>query len=132
MMPYKHTKFWVKNHQGAGSVSKKFENPENLEKLSLGGGGCYWGGRPLGDNSTYLLQHRRDITQTFVVDSTNDTHKVSGRNSPRRSLGGQKSLENLKAMKSCLSDAPGRALARTRAERGRIAIEPENHRAIAP
>ena len=31
--------------------------------------------------STYLHQHRRDITQTFMVDSPSDnlqTHKVSG------------------------------------------------------
>ena len=57
----------------------------------------YWGGRPLGDMSTYLRQHRRDIAQTFMADSpsdTIDTHKVSGRNSPRGRVGGQKSLKN--------------------------------------
>ena len=36
--------------------------------------------------SAYLRHHRRDIAQTFMVHSPNDalqTHKVSGRNSPR-------------------------------------------------
>ena len=113
---------------------KSPENPDNPEKLSPGrGGGGYWGGRPLGDNSTYLLQH---ITQTFMVDSPNDalqTHKVSGRKSPRGRLGEQKSLENpKKVMKSCPSKAPRRALPRTGAERGRITIEPQNHRATGP
>ena len=68
-----------------------------------------------------------------MVDSPNDalqTYKVSGRNSPRGSVGGQKSLENpKKLMKSCPSEAPGRALARTGAEQGRVTIEPQNHRA---
>ena len=46
---------------------KSRETPENLENLSLAkGGGGYWGGRPLGDMSTYLRQHRRDIAQTFM------------------------------------------------------------------
>ena len=47
--------------------------------------------------SAYLCQHRRDIAQTFMVDSPNDalqTHKVSGQNSPRGRVGGQKSLKN--------------------------------------
>ena len=112
---------------------KSLENPGNLEKLSPGGW-RYWGDRPLGDNSTYLLQHRRDITQAFIVDNPNDalqTHKVLGRNPPRGRIGGQKSLENPeKVMKSCPSETPGRALARTGAKRGRITIEPQNHRAI--
>ena len=34
--------------------------------------------------------------------------------------------------KSCPSEAPGRALARTRAKRGRITIEPQNHRTTGP
>ena len=137
MMPYNHTKFRVKTHQGVGSVGKKsLKNPENPEKLSPARRGGYWGGRPLWDNSAYLHQYRRDITQTFMVDSPNDalqTHEVSGWNSPRGRGSGQKRLENPgKVMKSCLSEAPGRALARTRAKRGRITIEPQNHRTTGP
>ena len=116
MIPYNHTKFRVETHQGAGTVGKNLGNPGNLEKLS-------WGGQPLGDNSTYLLQHRRDITQAFIVDSPNDalqTHKVSGRNSPRGRIGGQKSLETPeKVMKSCPSEDRGRA-------------RPYNHRTTEP
>ena len=78
---------------------KSPKNPGNPEKLSpgSGGGGGYWGGRPLWDNSAYLHQHRRDIAQAFMVDSPGDniqTHKVLGPNSPRGRVGGQKSLEN--------------------------------------
>ena len=99
MMPYNHTKFQVKTHQGAGSVGQKVLKILKIWKsqAQAGGGGGYWGGRPLGDNSTYLLQHRWDITQTFMVDSPNDAlqaHQVSGRNSPGGGVGGQKSLEN--------------------------------------
>ena len=123
MMPYNHTKFQV-THQGAGPVGKKvLKNPENPEKLSPARGvGGYWGGRPLWDNSAYLHQHRRDITQTFMVDSPSDniqTHKVLGRNSPTDRVSGQKSLEN-----------PEKVRARTGAERGRGTMEPQNHRAI--
>ena len=61
---------------------KSLENPENPEKLSPArGGGGYWLGRPLGDISTYILQHRQVITQTFMVDGPDDaqqTHTVSG------------------------------------------------------
>ena len=95
--------------RGRVSGQKSLKNFEILEKLSPGEWGGYWGGRPLGDMSTYLRQHRRDIAQTFMADSpSNDiqTHKVSGRNSPRGRVGGQKSLENPeKVMKSCLSEA---------------------------
>ena len=122
--------------RGRVSGQKSLKNPEILEKLSPGEGGGYWGGRPLWDISNYLRHHRRDIAQTFMVDSPSEslqTNKVSGRNSLRGRLGGQKSLENLeKAMKSCPSEAPGRALARTGAERGRRTIEPQNHRATWP
>ena len=46
---------------------------------------------------------------------------------------GKKVLEiPKKVMKSCPSEAPGRALARTGAERGRITIEPQNHRTTGP
>ena len=72
--------------RGRVSGQKSLQNSEILEKLSPGEGGGYWGGRPLGDMSTYPRQHRRDITQTFVVDSPSEslqTHKVLGRNSPR-------------------------------------------------
>ena len=78
---------------------KSLKNLENPEKLSPGQGGGYWGGRPLGDMSTYLRQHRRDIAQIFMVDSPSEslqTHKVSGRNLPRGRLGGQKIFENPK------------------------------------
>ena len=47
--------------------------------------------------SAYLRQHRRDIAQTFMVDSPNDAlqaDKVWGQNSPRGRVGGQKSLKN--------------------------------------
>ena len=88
---------------------KSRENPKNLENLSPGQVEGYWGGRPLGDMSTYLRQHRRDIAQTFMVDSPVEdlqTYKASGRNLPRGRLGGQKSLRNPeKVMKSCLSEA---------------------------
>ena len=58
-MPYNRTKFQVETHQGVGRWAKSLENPENLEKLSPGRGGGYWGERPLGDMSTYLRQHER-------------------------------------------------------------------------
>ena len=85
--------------RGKAGGQKSLKNPKNPEKLSLGkgGGGGYCGGRPLWDNSADLHQHRRDITQTFMVDSPSDniqTHKVLGRNSPRDRVSGQKSLEN--------------------------------------
>ena len=135
-MPYKHTKFRVKTHQGVGTIGKKSDNPENPEKLSPGRGGGHWGGRPLWDNSAYLHQPRQDIMQTFMVDRPSDsiqTHKVLGPNSPKGRVGGQKSLGNPeKVMKACPSEAPGRALARTGAERGRGTIEPQNHRATGP
>ena len=132
------SKFRVKTHQGAGSVGKKVWKILKSGKVKPGQGGVggYWGGRPLGDNSAYLHRHRRDIAQTFMVDSPSDniqTHKVLGPNSPRGRVGGQKSLENPeKVMKSCPSKAPGRALARAGAERGRITIEPQNHRTTGP
>ena len=88
----------ARNSPGGGvGGPKSRENPENSEKLSPAKGGGYWGGRPLGDMSTYLRQHRRDIIQTFMADSPGDNiqiHKVSGRNSPRGRVGGRKSLEN--------------------------------------
>jgi hypothetical protein len=83
--------------RGRVGGQKSLKNPENLEKLSPGQGGGYWGGRPLGDMSTYLRHHRRDIAQIFMVDSPSEslqTHKVSGRNSPRGRVSGQKSLKN--------------------------------------
>ena len=64
-----------------------------------------------------------------MVHSPDDglqTHNVSGGNSPRGRVGGQKSLENPeKVMKSSPSEALGRALARTGAEGGRVTIEPQ-------
>ena len=77
--------------RGRVGGQKSLKNPENLEKLSPARGGGYGGGRPLWDISTYLHQHRRGITQTFMVDSPSDnlqTHKVSGRNSSRGGVGG--------------------------------------------
>ena len=122
--------------RGGVGGQNSLKNPENPEKLSPAGEGRYWGGRPLWDMSTYLHQHRRGITQTFMVDSPGDniqTHKVSGPNSQRGRVGGQKSLENPEnVMKACLSEAPRRALARTGTKRGRITIEPQNHRARGP
>ena len=48
-------------------------------------------------------------------------------------VSGQKSLENPeKVMKSCPSEAPGRALARTGAERDRTTTKPQNHRTTGP
>ena len=71
-----------------------------------------------------------------MVDSPSDniqTHKVLSRNSPRDRVGGQKSVEKPEeVIDSRVSEAPGRALARTGAERGRITIEPQNHRATGP
>ena len=122
--------------RGSVSGQKSLKNPENSGTVKPGQGGGYWGGRPLGDNSAYLHQHRRDITQTFMADSPSDniqTHKALGQNSPSDRVGGQKSLENPeKVMKSCPSEAPGRALARTGAERGRITTEPQKHRNTGP
>ena len=90
----------ARNSPGGGvGGPKSRENPENSEKLSTAKGGGYWGGRPLGDMSTYHRQHRRAIAQTFMADSPSDdiqTHKVSGRKSPRGRVAGQKSLENPK------------------------------------
>ena len=125
--------FGSKLTKGQGRWAKKSEKSRKSGKVKPGqGGGRYWGGRSLWDNLAYLHQHRRDIAQTFMVDSPSDTiqtHKVLGPSSPRGRVGGQKSLENLeKVMKSCPSKAPGRALARTGADRGRITIEPKNHR----
>ena len=77
--------------RGRVGGQKSLKNPENPEKLSPARGGGYWDGRPLWDMSTYLHQHRRDITQTFMVDSPSDnlqTHKVFGRNSSRGGVGG--------------------------------------------
>ena len=117
--------------RGRVGRQKSLKNPENPDKLSPGRGGEYWGGRPLWDNAAYLRHHRQDIAQTFMVDSPSDalqTHKVSHRNLPRGRASGQKRLQNpQKVMKSCLSKAPGQALARTGAERGRGTIEPQNH-----
>ena len=118
--------------RGRVGGQKSLKNPENPEKLSPSQGGGYWGGRPLGDMSTYLRQYRRDIGQIFMVDSPVEslqTHKSLGRNLPTGRLGGQKSLRDPeKVMKACPREAPGRALARTGAEQGRITIEPQNHR----
>ena len=59
--------------KGQGRWAKKSENPKNSEKLSPGGGGRgYWGGRPLGDKSAVLSQHKRDMTHTFMVESPSD------------------------------------------------------------
>ena len=124
--------------KGQGQWAKKSEKSRKPGKVKpgQGGGGGYWGGCPLWDNSAYLHQRRREITQTFMVDSPSDniqTHKVLGRKSPRDRVGGQKSLENPeKVMKSCPSEAPGRALARTGDERGRITIELQNYRTTGP
>ena len=99
--------------RGRVSGQKSLGKSEILEKLSPARGRGVLGWRPLWDNSAYLHQQRRDITQTFMVDSPSDNvqpHKVLRRNSPRDRVGGQKSLENLvKVMKSCPSEAPGRA-----------------------
>ena len=80
--------------RGRVGGQKSLKNPENPEKSSPGrGGGGYWGGRPLWDNAAYLRHHRRDIAQTFMVDSPSDalqTHKVSGQNSRGGRAGGQK------------------------------------------
>ena len=76
--------------RGGVSEQKSLKNPENPEKSSLGRGGRYWVGRPLWDNSAYLRQHRRDITQTCMVDRPSDniqTLKVLGPNSPRGRVG---------------------------------------------
>ena len=132
-MPYNHTKFQVKNHQrGRVDGQKSLKNPENPEKLSPGrrGGGE---GTGVGDHFGTIrhISTNIDITQTFMVDSPSDniqTHKVLGQNSPSDRVSGQKSLENPeKVMKSCPSEAPGRALTRTGAKRGRITIEAQNH-----
>ena len=176
-MLYRHTKFQVETHQRGGLVGNKAQKSRKSGKGKPGQGGPLW------DNSAYLCQHRRDIAQTFMVHSPTDalqSHKVSGQNSPRGRVGGQKSpknpvylhqhrwditqpfmvdspsdniqthkvlgpnsprdrvrgrkgLENHeKVMKSCPSEAPGRALARTRAKRGRMTIQPQNHRTTGP
>ena len=85
--------------RGRVGGQKGLENPENLEKLSPGKGEGYWDGRPLCDIATYLRHHRRDIAQTFMVDSTSEipqTRKILGPNSPRGRVGGQKTLKNPK------------------------------------
>ena len=95
---------------------KSLKNPENPEKLSPGNGGAYWGGPPLWDNAAYLHHHRRDIAQTFIVDSPSDalqTHKVSGQNSRGTPAKGVR------------SGSPPRG-----GVRGCGSIEPQNHRAI--
>ena len=58
--------------------------------------------------STYLHQHRRDITQTLMVDSPSDnlqTHKVSGRNSSRGGVGGPG--RSKKTPGGCIKKSPG-------------------------
>ena len=71
-----------------------------------------------------------------MADSPNDalqTHKVPGPNSRKGRVCGQKSLENPeKVMKSCPSEAPGRALTRTGTEQGPMTIEPQNHITTEP
>ena len=100
--------------RGRASGQKSLKNSEILEKLSPArGGGGYWGGRPLWDISTYLHQHRREITQTFMVDSPSDalqTHKVSGQNSSRGGVGG-----------------PGRSLARDLRTTGAVRVRHADH-----
>ena len=104
----------ARNSPGGGvGRPRNRENPENSDKLSpaKGGGGVNSGGRPLGNMSTYLRQHRQDIAQTLIVDNPSETlqtHKFPGQNSPRGRVGGQKSLENPeKVVISCPSKAPG-------------------------
>ena len=61
------------------------------------GGRGDWVGRPLWDIATYLCHHRRDIAQTFMVDSPSEilqTRKILGPYSPRGRVSGQKGLEN--------------------------------------
>ena len=117
MMPYNHTKFRVETHQGAGSVEQKIlKNPENPEKLNPGrggGGGALLGGRPLWDISAYLRQHRRDITQIFMLDRPSDniqTHKVLGPKSPR-GMGGEQKKCNQKTSQIGIPTAAGAARA---------------------
>ena len=77
--------------RGGVGGQKSLKNPKNPEKLSPARGRGYCGGRPLWDISTYLHQHRGDITQNFMVDSPSDdlqTQKVSGLNSSRGRVGG--------------------------------------------
>ena len=86
-----HKVLGQKSPKGRVGGQKSLKNPENPEKLSPARMGGYWGGRPLWDISTYLHQHRRDITQTFMVDSPSDnlqTHKVFGQNSLRGRVSG--------------------------------------------
>ena len=125
--------------RGRVSGQKSLTNPENPEKLSLGRGGGGGGtgvGDHLGTCPPISISIDGTSTKFFMADSPSDniqTHKVSGQNSPRDTVGGQKSLENPeKVMKSCPSAAPGRALARTGAKRGHITIEPQNHRTTEP
>ena len=74
----------LQSHQVSGRNSprgrvggqKGLKNPESPEKLSPARGGGKSGGRPLWDMSTYLHQHRRDITQTCMVDSPSDALKT--------------------------------------------------------
>ena len=69
------------------------ENHEKIAERTAKNQGKSRKNRP----SVYLRHHRRDIDQTFMVHSPNDalqTHKVSGQNSPRGRVGGQKSLKN--------------------------------------
>ena len=104
--------------RGRVSGQKSLKNSEILEKLSPGEGGGYWGGRPLGDMSTYLRQHRRDIAQTFMVDSPSEslqTHKVSGQNSPRGRVSEQQAAArpmSVKATRCASLSAPCRLRAR--------------------
>ena len=80
-----------KSPRGRVGGQKSLKNPENPEKLSPAREGGYWGGRPLWENAAYLRHHRRDIAQTFMVDSPSDnlqTHIVSGRKSSRAGVGG--------------------------------------------
>ena len=97
--PQSHKVSGQNSPRGRVGGQKSLENPENPKKLSpgRGGEGGYWGGRPLWDNSTYLCQHRRDITQTFKVDSPGvalQRHKVSGQKSTRGRVSGQNRLKN--------------------------------------
>ena len=102
--------------RGRVGGQNSLKNPENLEKLSPRGG--YWGARPLWNISTCLRQHRRDIAQTFMVDSPGEslqTHKVSGQNSPRGRVSEQQAAARpmtVKATRCAPLSAPCRLRAR--------------------
>ena len=149
MMPYKHTKFQVETHQGAGSVGRKVWRTLKIWKsLAPAGGG---GGTGVGDHFGTFPPISVSIDRTspkllWWIAIVKLYKPTSFWVEPHRGAGSVKSgtrtrhLTKWVAMRNfestCLThakafpnEALGQALARTRAEQGHKATGPHDHRA---